>query len=73
MKIPLLIVGGLSVISGLVMFTITIGTQSYVPGVDPNAYRYIAAAWLFAGIVGAVIPFGLAEVLGRLEGLENSR
>jgi hypothetical protein len=73
MKLLLQIVGGLSILGGLAMFGMTIATTSYLPGIDPNTPRLIAVAWLLAGAVGSVIPFGLAEVIGRLEDLEARR
>ncbi len=73
MKLLLQIVGVLSILGGLAMFGTTISTTAYLPTANPNAYRFIAAGWLLAGLIGAVIPFGLAEVLGRLERLETRR
>jgi hypothetical protein len=73
MKLLLQIIGWASVIGGLVMFILTIQNNAYVPGVAPNTYRLIAVGWLIGGVFGAAIPLGLAEVIGRLERLEERR
>lgn len=50
-------------------------TLSNIPAGAENysGYGVVAVAYLIGGIAGGIIPWGIAEVIGKLEKLEASR
>lgn len=73
MKMSLIVLGGLSVLGGLVMSGYTLANMPYELGDVNVTYGIIALAYLLGGVAGGIIPWGIADVIGRLEQLEAKR
>ncbi len=71
MKTLLIGLGCLSVVAGLGMFGYTLASVPYGVEGAYTSYGIIATLYLIGGFAGGIIPWGIAEVIGRLEQLER--